>query len=91
MLRKGQVPFANRVQGDESKNGKPLMFAFETEFVEVRLHRLTRQIRVPRPTGAFAAGRIVKPRTAHMGAIDLGLGVGAIGDDGGGRGAVPLR
>ncbi len=64
-LRKGQVPFASQARGDESKGGKPLMFAFGAEFVEVRIHRLTREIRVPRMTGAFAAGRIVNPRTAH--------------------------
>ena len=64
-LRKGQVPFANQARGDESKDGKPLMFAFGAEFAEVRIHRLTREIRVPRMTGAFAAGRIVNPRTAR--------------------------
>ena len=64
-LRKGQVPFANQARGDESKDGKPLMFAFGAQFVEVRIHRLTHEIRVPRITGAFAAGRIVNPRTAR--------------------------
>ena len=76
-LRKGQGPFANQARGDESKDGKPLMFAFGAEFVEVRIHRLTREIRVPRITGAFAAGRIVNPRTArsqYMGAMIWGLG-----------------
>lgn len=76
MLRKGQVPFANQARGDESKNGKPLMFAFGAEFVEVRIHRLTREIRVPRMTGAFAAGRIVNPRTArsqYMGGMIWGM------------------
>ena len=76
MLRKGQVPFKNQARGDESKGGKPLMFAFGAEFVEVRVHRLTREIRVPRMTGAFAAGRIVNPRTAHsqyMGAMIWGM------------------
>ncbi|MCW6511520.1 xanthine dehydrogenase family protein molybdopterin-binding subunit [Lichenifustis flavocetrariae] len=76
MLRKGQVPFANQARGDESKNGKPLMFAFGAEFVEVRIHRLTREIRVPRMTGAFAAGRIVNPRTARsqlMGGMIWGM------------------
>ncbi len=75
-LRKGQVPFANQARGDESKNGKPLMFAFGAEFVEVRVHRLTREIRVPRMTGAFAAGRIVNPRTArsqYMGGMIWGM------------------
>ena len=76
MLRKGQVPFANQARGDDSKGGKPLMFAFGAEFVEVRIHRLTREIRVPRMTGAFAAGRIVNPRTArsqYMGAMIWGM------------------
>ena len=76
MLRKGQVPFANQARGDESKNGKPLMFAFGAEFVEVRIHRLTREIRVPRMTGAFAAGRIVNPRLArsqYMGGMIWGM------------------
>jgi xanthine dehydrogenase YagR molybdenum-binding subunit len=40
-------------------------FAFGAEFVEVRVHKLTREIRVPRIVGAFAAGRIVNPRTAE--------------------------
>lgn len=75
-LRKGQVPFASQARGDQSANGIPLMFAFGAEFVEVRIHRLTREIRVPRMTGAFAAGRIVNPRTAHsqyMGGMIWGM------------------
>jgi xanthine dehydrogenase YagR molybdenum-binding subunit len=75
-LRIGQVPFANQARGDESKNGKPLMFAFGAQLVEVRIHRLTREIRVPRMTGAFAAGRIINPRTArsqYMGGMIWGM------------------
>ncbi len=55
---------------------KPLMFAFGAEFVEVRVHRLTREIRVPRMTGAFASGHIVNPRTArsqHLGGMIWGM------------------
>lgn len=44
---------------------KPPMFAFGANFVEVRVHRRTREIRVPRMTGAFAGGHIVNPRTAR--------------------------
>lgn len=40
-------------------------FAYGAQFVEVRVHRLTREIRVPRMVGAFATGRIVNPLTAH--------------------------
>ena len=35
------------------------MFAFGAEFVEVCVHARTCEVRVPRITGAFAAGRIV--------------------------------
>ena len=42
-----------------------MMFAFGAEFVEVRVHAQTGEIRVPRAVGAFAAGRIMNPRTAR--------------------------
>jgi xanthine dehydrogenase YagR molybdenum-binding subunit len=45
--------------------GKKLMYALGAEFVEVRVHRLTREIRAPRLVGAFAAGHIMNPRTAR--------------------------
>jgi xanthine dehydrogenase YagR molybdenum-binding subunit len=45
--------------------GKKLMYALGAEFVEVRVHAQTREIRVPRLTGAFAAGHIMNPRTAR--------------------------
>jgi xanthine dehydrogenase YagR molybdenum-binding subunit len=41
-----------------------VQYAFGAEFVEVRIHKRTREIRVPRIVGAFAAGRIVSPTTA---------------------------
>jgi len=53
------------MSGGGGNEKKPLMAAFGAQFVEVRIHRLTREIRVPRMTGAFAAGRIVNPRTTH--------------------------
>ena len=40
-------------------------FAYGAQFVEVRVHRLTAEVRVPRMVGAFAAGAIVNPLTAH--------------------------
>lgn len=46
-------------------DGKKVKYAFGAEFVEVRIHRLTREIRVPRIVGAFAGGRIMNPRTAR--------------------------
>jgi xanthine dehydrogenase YagR molybdenum-binding subunit len=51
-------------------------FAFGAHFVEVRVRRLTREIRVPRVVSAFAAGTIVNSKTAHsqfMGGAIWGL------------------
>jgi len=58
-LHRGGVNFHGGVTDDG------LMFAFGAQFVEVRIHALTREIRVPRMVGAFAAGRIVNERTAR--------------------------
>ena len=41
------------------------MYAMGAEFVEVRVHECTREIRVPRIVGAFTAGRIMNTRTAR--------------------------
>jgi xanthine dehydrogenase YagR molybdenum-binding subunit len=54
-----------------------IQFAFGAQFVEVRIHARTREIRVPRMVGAFASGRILNPRTAHsqyMGGMIWGVG-----------------
>jgi xanthine dehydrogenase YagR molybdenum-binding subunit len=51
-------------------------FSFGAHFVEVRVHRLTREIRVPRVVSAFAAGTIVNSKTAYsqfMGGAIWGL------------------
>jgi len=58
-LHRGGVSFYGGATDDA------LMFAFGAQFVEVRIHALTREIRVPRLVGAFAAGRIVNERTAR--------------------------
>ena len=53
-----------------------IQFAFGAQFVEVRINARTREIRVPRMVGAFAAGRIVNPTTARsqlMGGMIWGL------------------
>ncbi len=54
-----------------------IQFAFGAEFVEVRVHTRTKEIRVPRMTGAFASGRILNTRTARsqlMGGMIWGFG-----------------
>lgn len=56
--------------------GEKLMYAMGAEFVEVRVNAQTREIRVPRIVGAFAAGHIMNTRTArsqYMGAMIWGI------------------
>jgi xanthine dehydrogenase YagR molybdenum-binding subunit len=56
--------------------GQYVMYALGAEFVEVHIHALTREIRVPRMVGAFAAGRILNTRTArsqYMGGMVWGV------------------
>lgn len=53
-----------------------IAYAFGAEFVEVRVNRFTHEIRCPRLVGAFAAGRIMNPRTARsqlMGGLIWGM------------------
>jgi xanthine dehydrogenase YagR molybdenum-binding subunit len=56
--------------------GEKVMYAMGAELVEVRVHALTREIRVPRIVGAFAAGRLMNTRTVHsqfMGGMIWGI------------------
>jgi xanthine dehydrogenase YagR molybdenum-binding subunit len=53
-----------------------IQFAFGAQFVEVRVHSLTGEVRTPRATGAFAAGTIVNPLAARsqlMGGMIWGI------------------
>jgi xanthine dehydrogenase YagR molybdenum-binding subunit len=59
-LYQGQNPI---LRGHKRKD--VTAYAFGAQFVEVHVHSRTREIRVPRMVGAFAAGRIVNPLTAH--------------------------
>jgi xanthine dehydrogenase YagR molybdenum-binding subunit len=58
-------------------HGAKVMYAMGAEFVEVRIHARTCEIRVPRIVGAFAAGRLMNTRTVHsqlMGGLIWGIG-----------------
>ena len=57
--------------------GENTAYSFGAQFVEVRVHSRTGEIRVPRMVGAFASGTIVNPLTAYsqyMGGMIWGLG-----------------
>jgi xanthine dehydrogenase YagR molybdenum-binding subunit len=69
--------YAGKVTFVGGPEGEKMMYAMGAEFVEVRIHALTREIRVPRIVGAFAAGRLMNTRTAHsqlMGGMIWGIG-----------------
>lgn len=69
-MHKGQVRITGGPMSDK------IAYAFGAEFLEVRINKYTREIRVPRIVGAFAAGRIVNPRTARsqlMGGMIWGI------------------
>jgi xanthine dehydrogenase YagR molybdenum-binding subunit len=71
-LYRGKAPLAG---GAKLKDR--VQFAFGAHFVEVRVHAMTREVRAPRAVGAFAAGRIVNPKTARsqlMGGQIWGIG-----------------
>jgi xanthine dehydrogenase YagR molybdenum-binding subunit len=56
--------------------GQYAMHSFGAQFVEVRVHRDTGEIRVPRMLGVFAAGRIINAKTARsqfLGGMTMGL------------------
>ena len=58
--------------------GEFAFHAFGAQFVEARVHAVTREIRVPRMVGVFAAGRIINPKTARsqlIGGMTMGVGM----------------
>ncbi|HWD29453.1 MAG TPA: xanthine dehydrogenase family protein molybdopterin-binding subunit [Rhizomicrobium sp.] len=70
-LYHGQPSFVGGAMGKTD-----IRFAFGAQFVEVRVHARTGEIRVPRAAGAFAAGRIINPKTAKsqlMGGMIWGI------------------
>ncbi len=71
-LYAGQPEFHGGDQDEDS-----VKYAFGAELVEVRVKRYTREVRVLRIVGAFAAGRIMNTRTARsqlMGGMIWGIG-----------------
>ena len=68
----------------EHKTGAPLetmkysMHSYAAQFCEVRVHRLSGEVRVSRWVGAFDCGRILNPKTAvsqFRGGIIMGIGM----------------
>jgi xanthine dehydrogenase YagR molybdenum-binding subunit len=71
MLYQGKMAMARGSERDEG-----IAYGFGAQFVEVRIHARTGEIRVPRALGAFAAGTIINPLTAKsqfMGGMIWGI------------------
>jgi xanthine dehydrogenase YagR molybdenum-binding subunit len=71
MLYQGQLAMA---RGSERKDA--IAYGFGAQFVEVRIHSRTAEVRVQRALGAFAAGTIINPLTAKsqlMGGMIWGI------------------
>ena len=73
-------------EGDQAHAGTPdnpqtqhyAMHAFGACFAEARVDADTGEVRIPRMTGVFAAGRIINPKTARsqfIGGMTMGLGM----------------
>lgn len=72
----GKSLYNGRIRIVGGAEEKYVAFAFGAEFAEVRINRFTREIRVPRLIGAFAAGRIMNEKTArsqYLGGMIWGL------------------
>jgi len=68
--------YAGKNTSSGGSHGDKLMYAMGAEFVEVRVHASTCEIRVPRIAGAFAAGRLMNTRTVRsqlMGGMIWGI------------------
>lgn len=71
-LYQGEAPI---LRGSSRKD--VTAYAFGAQFVEIRIHRRTREIRVHRMVGAFACGTLINPLTArsqYLGGMIWGIG-----------------
>jgi xanthine dehydrogenase YagR molybdenum-binding subunit len=69
---------ADAAAPDNPESGKYAMHAFGACFAEARVDADTGEVRVPRMTGVFAAGRIINPMAARsqiIGGMTWGLGM----------------
>ncbi len=69
---------ANTAEDIAALDASYVGFSFGAQFAEVRVDVDTGEIRVPRMTGVFAAGRVVNPTTARsqiVGAMTMGIGM----------------
>lgn len=65
---------ASAVRGDEAERFS--FHSFGAVFAEVRVHRYTGELRVPRLLGVYNVGRVINPRTARsqfLGGLVMGL------------------
>jgi xanthine dehydrogenase YagR molybdenum-binding subunit len=65
-------------ESDHREGDRYAMYAFGACFAEARVDADTGEVRIPRMTGVFAAGKIINPKTARsqiIGGMTMGLGM----------------
>ena len=76
--RSGQPEISARASTQEKEERKKFsLHSFGAQFVEVRVDEDTGEVRVARALGAFAAGKILNPKTARsqfLGGMVWGIG-----------------
>jgi xanthine dehydrogenase YagR molybdenum-binding subunit len=78
IARHGKPIAAEASAAPGPEKGKFSMHAFGAVFAEVRVHRETRELRVPRITGAYGVGRLMNAKTGRsqlLGGIVWGMGM----------------
>jgi len=69
---------AEAAAADSAEGEKYAMYAFGACFAEARVDADTGEVRIPRMTGVFAAGKIINPKAARsqiIGGMTMGLGM----------------
>lgn len=80
VLKRSSVPHveATEVSAQGDEKDKFAFHSFGAHFIEVRVHALTREVRVARVTSVMDVGRILNAKTARsqiMGGVIMGLGM----------------
>ena len=82
LMTRNKVELLSAVGENPMSPPKPPTFSthsFGAQFSEVRVHRLTGEVRIVKHVGAFACGKIINPKTTrsqYLGGIIMGFGMG---------------
>jgi xanthine dehydrogenase YagR molybdenum-binding subunit len=80
----GGLEVTESTDDDLAERADLARYGFGAQFVEVHVHAVTGEVRVPRAVGVFAVGRVMNPRLARsqfIGGMTMGLGM-ALAEEG---------